>query len=67
MKTTVDLPEAELLEAMRHSNAKTKTEAVGVAVADYNRRRRLARVADKFGTFKDMITRKELRDLRATD
>jgi len=26
MKTTIDLPEGELAEAMRHTKAKTKTE-----------------------------------------
>jgi Arc/MetJ family transcription regulator len=45
MKTTIDLPEEALAEAIRHTGAKTKTEAVSVAVADYNRRQRLARLA----------------------
>lgn len=67
MKTTIDLPKRELEEAMRHSKAKTKTEAVGTAVADYNRRQRLAKLADKLGTFEDMITRDELRKMRETD
>ncbi|OHE78872.1 MAG: hypothetical protein A3G75_08930 [Verrucomicrobia bacterium RIFCSPLOWO2_12_FULL_64_8] len=67
MKTTVDLPEADLKEAMRHSGAKTKTEAVACAVADFNRRQRLARLADKMGTFKDMMTREDLRKMRETD
>lgn len=66
MKTTVDLPEEELEEAMRHTKAATKTEAVNLAVADYNRRQRLAKLADKFGTFKDMMTRSELKKLRET-
>ncbi len=67
MKTTVDLPEADLKEAMRHSGAKTKTEAVARAVADFNRRQRLAMLADKLGTFKDMMTRDDLRKMRETD
>ena len=67
MKTTVDLPENELAEAMRHTGAKTKTEAVSLAVADYNRRQRLARLADKLGTFKDLMTRADLRKMRETD
>jgi Arc/MetJ family transcription regulator len=64
MKTTVDLPEEALAEAMRHTKAKTKTEAVSLAVAEYNRRQRLAKLADKLGTFKDMMTRADLKKLR---
>ena len=64
MKTTVDLPEDALAEAMRHTKAKTKTEAVSLAVAEYNRRQRLAKLADKLGTFKDMMTRADLKKLR---
>ena len=67
MKTTIDLPEDELAEAIRHTGAKTKTEAVSVAVADYNRRQRLVRLAGKMGTFKDMLTRKDLSRMRETD
>ncbi|HEX9783442.1 MAG TPA: type II toxin-antitoxin system VapB family antitoxin [Opitutaceae bacterium] len=67
MKTTVDLPENELAEAMRHSKAKTKTEAASLAVADYNRRKRLAKLASKLGTFKDMMTREDLQAMRETD
>jgi Arc/MetJ family transcription regulator len=67
MKTSIDLPEAELVEAIRHTGAKTKTEAVSIAVADYNRRMRLARLAAKMGTFKEMFTRKDLSRMRETD
>lgn len=67
MKTTIDLPEKELLEAMRHTKAKTKTEAVSLAVADFNRRQRLGALAGKLGTFKDLMTRAELRKMRETD
>ena len=67
MKTTIDLPEDELAEVIRHTGAKTKTEAVSVAVADYNRRQRLVRLAGKMGTFKDMLTRKDLSRMRETD
>lgn len=62
MKTTVDLPKAALAEVMRHTKAKTKTAAVRLAVADFNRRQRLTRLADKLGTFKDMMTRADLRE-----
>jgi Arc/MetJ family transcription regulator len=65
MKTTVDLPEEELAEAMRHTKAKTKTEAVSLAVVAYNRSQRLAKLAGKLGTFKDMMTGTDLKQLRA--
>lgn len=67
MKTTIDIPENELAEAMRFTGTKTKTAAVSVAVADYNRRQRLSRLAGRMGTFKDMLTRKDLRQMRETD
>lgn len=51
---------------MLHTKAKTKTEAVNLAVAEYNRRQRLAKLADKMGTFKDMMTRQELKKMRET-
>jgi Arc/MetJ family transcription regulator len=63
-KTTIDLPEDELAEAMKHTKAKTKTEAVSRAVAEYNRRERLAKLAEKLGTFRDLMTPEELRKMR---
>jgi Arc/MetJ family transcription regulator len=67
MKTTIDLPENEIVEVMKHTRAKTKTEAVNLAVADFNRRQRLARLAGQMGTFKDLMTREELRRMRESD
>ncbi len=65
MKTTVDIPEAALAEAMRHSGAKTKREAVVTAIEEYNRRRRLARLAQDLGSFDGFLSRQELDDLRS--
>lgn len=67
MKTTIDIPENELAEALRHTKAKTKTEAVTMAVADYNRRQRLARLAGRMGTFTDMMTKAEFKKMREND
>lgn len=39
MKTTVDIPEEALKDAMRFAKAKTKREAILAAVEDYNRRK----------------------------
>ena len=67
MKTTVDLPEDALAEAMKHTKARTKTEAVSRAVAEFNRRERLAKLAGKLGTFRGIMTPEELRKMRAMD
>jgi hypothetical protein len=64
MKTTVDIPETDLAEAMRHAKAKTKTEAVALAVADFNRRHRMVALTRHFGTFKDFMTRDDLKRMR---
>lgn len=64
MKTTVDIPEAELREAMRHTGAKTKREAVVIALAELNRRRRLQRLAASFGTLDGFMTQQELERMR---
>ena len=53
MKTTIDIPEEALAEAMRHAGATTKREAVLAAVNDFNRRRRMADLVRHLGTFSD--------------
>ena len=64
MKTTLDIPEKELQEAIRHTGAKTKREAVVIAVSEFNRRRRLQKLVDKFGTLDGFMTQEELRRMR---
>ncbi len=64
MKTTIDIPEEELKEAIRHTQARTKREAVVGALAEFNRRCRLARAVDRFGTFEHFLTHEELSRLR---
>ncbi len=53
MKTTVDIPENELRDAMHFTKAKTKAEAVVKALEDFNRRHRLAELVRYSGTFSD--------------
>ena len=60
MKTTIDIPEDELLDAMRFTRAKTKREAVVTALADFNRRQRMAELVKYAGTCPDMMTADEL-------
>jgi hypothetical protein len=53
MKTTVDIPEDELRDAMRFTKARTKREAVVKVLTDFNRRRRMAELVKYAGTFSD--------------
>jgi Arc/MetJ family transcription regulator len=64
MKTTIDIPEKELREAMRHLGATTKREAVVTALVDFNRRRRLTKLAERLGTFQHFPSPDELEALR---
>lgn len=64
MKTTIDIPKEELEELIRQTKAKTKKEAVIKAIREYNRRQRLARVAQILGTFEDFISPEELQRMR---
>ena len=53
MKTTIDIPEDELKEAMRFTKAKTKRDAVVRVLTEFNRRRRIAELVKYSGTFSD--------------
>ena len=64
MKTTVDIPENELSDAIRFTGTKTKREAVVAAIAGFNRRRRMAELADYTGTCPDLVTVDELLEQR---
>lgn len=64
MKTTIDIPEDELADAIRFTKARTKREAVVIALADFNRRKRMAELVKYAGTCDQMITPEELQALR---
>lgn len=53
MKTTVDIPENELKDAMRFTKARTKREAVVKVLEEFNRRRRMAELVKYAGSFSD--------------
>ena len=53
MKTTVDIPEQELRDAIRFTKAKTKREAIVTILEDFNRRRRMAELVRYAGAFDD--------------
>jgi Arc/MetJ family transcription regulator len=68
MKTTIDIPESALKEAMKHTGAKTRRDAIVTAVERFNRLKRLeAMNARVRGKFKDFMTQKELRAMREAD
>ncbi len=64
MKTTVDIPDGELEDVIRFTGARTKREAIVTAIADFNRRRRMAELVRFAGTCSDLITPEELQAAR---
>lgn len=65
MKTTIDIPEKLLMEAIRHTGARTKKEAIVTAVEKFNRLKRLEALNARIrGTFKDFMTQEDLRAMR---
>lgn len=64
MKTTIDIPEGELSDAMRFTRATTKREAVVTAIVDFNRRRRMEALVKHAGTCPDLMTVDELQAQR---
>jgi hypothetical protein len=64
MKTTVDIPDEELEDAMRFTHARTKREAIVTAIVDFNRRRRMAELVKRAGTCAQLMTAEELQRIR---
>jgi len=65
MKTTVDIPENELKDAMRFTKSKTKREAVVQILEEFNRRRRMAELVKYSATFTDSFPTNE--EIEAVD
>lgn len=63
MKTTVDIPEKALADAMRFAGAKTKREAIVTAIEDYNRRKRMAELTRYSGTSETLLSNEAIEDL----
>ena len=59
MKTTIDIPESALADAMRFTGAKTKREAVVRALEEFNRQQRVKDLIASFGTL-DFATNDEI-------
>ena len=64
MKTTIDIPEKELEDAMRFTRARTKRDAVVTALVEFNRRRRMAELVSRAGTCPDLVSAEQLRKQR---
>ena len=67
MKTTIDIPDKELADAMRFTRAKTKREAVVAAITDFNQRKRMAELVKHAGTCESLITVEALQEQRRQD
>ncbi len=51
MKTTIDIPDDALMDAIRFAGAKTKRDAVMACIEEFNRRHRMAELVGLLGTF----------------
>ena len=51
MKTTIDIPDNVLSDAIRYTKAKTKKDAVLDALEDYIRRQKVVSLTASFGTW----------------
>lgn len=61
MKTTIDIPDQALADAMRFTGAKTKREAVVKALEEFNRLKRVGDFIKKYhGAFPDFPTNEEI-------
>jgi Arc/MetJ family transcription regulator len=68
MKTTIDIPDDAMQEAMKFTGAKTKREAVVTAVERFNCLKRLEELNTRVrGRFRDFMTQAELKATRAAD
>lgn len=67
MKTTIDIPDDVLRDALQFTHAATKRDAVVAALEDYNRRQRMVALTKHLGTCDDLITPEELKAQRESN
>jgi len=65
MKTTVDIPEDELKDALKFAKAKTKRAAIVTALIDYNRRMRMAELVEYSGVSETFMSNEAMEALDA--
>ena len=63
MKTTVEIPDDELHDLVRFTQAKTKRAAIVTAIEDFNQRRRMAALVKHSGTFRALPTNDQIEAL----
>ena len=59
MKTTIDIPDKLLADAIRITGAKTKRDAVVSALEEFIRRKKVEKLVASFGTW-DMLSNEEI-------
>lgn len=64
MKTTIDIPNKLMEDALLYSGSRTKREIVVCALEEYNRRHRMARLSKSFGKCNRFMTVSELQKMR---
>jgi hypothetical protein len=67
MKTTIDIPDQLLEDAMRYSGAKTKKEAVLKAVEEYNHRNKVEAFLQLRGSMPDFPSNDEIETVDLKD
>jgi hypothetical protein len=65
MKTSIDIPENDLVEVLRNTGASTKREAILIAVRKFNRERKLHEISSRlYGSMPDFMTQEDLARMR---
>jgi len=64
MKTTVDIPDQELADAIRFTNARTNSAAIVGASVYFNQRMRMAERTKYAGSCPDLVTPEEIQAIR---
>ncbi len=67
MKTSLNIPNADIQELMKNAGKSTRTEAVLLAIREFNRRRRMKNISQQLGTFANFIEVAELKRLRGLE
>jgi hypothetical protein len=67
MKTTIDIPEDELKDAIKYAKAKTKRDAILTAVTEFNRRQRMAELIQYSGASDTFMNNAQIEALDGQD
>lgn len=63
MKTTINIPDVVMEDAMRYTGASTRKEAVVTALIEFNRRKRMAALVRHSGSCDGMLSNDEIEAL----